>query len=116
MNRKKLARLRSEVEVLRRRRNNLRSSDLTRLALKVERKPNTSRGKEPTYESVIPGLRPLTIPGHKKINPFTGLSILQALEKDLDTWEILLDQMEKKENENRKRLPSRTVREDRDSS
>lgn len=118
MNRKKIAKLRRELESLRAGKYNLRPTDLVRFARKVGRDPDTSRGKEPTYVSVLPGTRPLSIPAHPKINPYTAESILDHLEADLDRWEDLAEAAEaeeKNKNENSKGLPSATIRKGGDS-
>jgi hypothetical protein len=116
MDKSKLEKLRNELEALRAGKYNLKTSDLTRFAGKVGRTRDTSRGKEPTYVSVIPGMRPLSIPGHRRINLHTAQSILDTLEADLNRWEELLEEKERKANENRKRLPPATIRTHRDSS
>jgi len=105
MNLRKLAQLRRELEGLRRARNNLRRSDLVRFANKVGRQPDTKRGKEPTYVSPIPGVRPLSIPSHKRINPYTADSIMDTFEDDLARWEESLEERKMKaNNEERKGL------------
>lgn len=117
MDQKLVDRLRRELEQLRSRKYNLKSSDLTRFAGKVGRKRDTSRGKEPTYVSTVsPGARPLSIPGHRKINPYTADAIMDSFEADLDRWEELLEDKETKANENSKRLPPATIRTNRNPS
>jgi hypothetical protein len=116
MNRKKIAKLRRELAELRAGKYNLKRSDIVSFAQRVGRRPDTSRGKEPTYVSVFPQQNPLSIPGHSTINPFTALKILDVLEADLDKWEDLLEEQERKEDANSKKLPPATVRTDRDPS
>jgi hypothetical protein len=118
MNKKKIAKLRRELKQLRDAKYSLKRSDLTGFAGKVGRKEDTSRGKEPTYVSVFfPELRPLSIPGHREVNPFTANSILDTLEADLDKLEAWVDEQEAKaKNENAKGLPPTTVRSDSDPS
>lgn len=118
MGRKKIAKLRRELQGLRARKYNLRPIDLVRFAKRVGRGPDTSRGKEPTYVSVLAGTRPLSIPGHPTINPYTAESILDHLEADLDIWEGLAEAAEAEEenkNEKGKELPSAPIRKSRDS-
>jgi hypothetical protein len=117
MNKHGIAKLRRELEQLRVGKYNLKSSDLTRFAAKVGRKRDTSRGKEPTYVSILlPGARPLSIPGHRKIKPYTADAIMDILEADLDRWEELLEEKEAKANEKSKRLPPATIRTNRNPS
>ncbi len=117
MNKKKVARLRRELKQLRDAKYSLKRSDLTRFAGKLGRKENTSRGKEPTYTSTFfPELRPLSIPSHREVNPFTANSILDTLETDLDKLEAWVNEQEEKaKNERKKELPPTTVRTDSDS-
>jgi hypothetical protein len=116
MDKKKIARLRRELDQLRAGKCNLKRSDLVGFARKVGRLPDTSRGKEPTYVSVLHQRNPLSIPGHQNINPYTALSILDVLEVDLNKWEDLLEERERKENENNKKLPPATICSDSDPS
>src|SRR5436309_11340066 len=98
MDKKKLGKLRRELKQLRAGKHNIKTADLTRFAGKVGRKQDRSRGKEPTYVSVaFPELNPLSIPGHKTVNPYTADSIMDIFEADLDKWEDSLDQQEAKE-------------------
>lgn len=111
-----ISNLRRELERLRSRKYNLKLADLVRFAKKIGRKRDTSRGREPTYVSVvIPGARPLSIPGHKKVNPHTANSVMDSFEADLDQWEDILEEQGGKINEERKRLPPATIRTDRNS-
>ena len=117
MNKKKIAKLRRELDGLRAGKYNLKTSDVVSLAKRIGRSRDTSRGKEPTYVSVLPRTTPLSIPGHPTINPYTANAILDVLEADLDRWQELAEQMESKEKQDEKRagLPQTAVREDRDS-
>lgn len=115
MTKRKLAKLRRELKKLRAGKYNLKSSDLTSFAKKVGRKPDTSRGKEPTYVSVIfSDLRPLSIPGHTAINPYTADSIMDTFDADLNKWASWLEKQEAKTNGESQKLPPATVRKDRD--
>ena len=83
MDKKKIARLRKRLEKLRGV-GGVRSSELVRLAAQVGRSQHP-RGKEPTWVSdMLPDARPLSIPGHRKLNRITARSILDRLEEDLD--------------------------------
>lgn len=111
MNKKKLGKLRRELEQLRAGKHNLKTIDLTRFAGKVGRKEDRSRGKEPTYVSTaFPELNPLSIPGHKTVNPYTADSIMDTFEADLDRWEDRLEEEERKTNDNSKQIPGKTIR------
>jgi hypothetical protein len=118
MNKKKIAKLHRELRQLRDAKYSLKRSDLTRFAGKVGRKEDTSRGKEPTYISVcFPELRPLSIPGHREVNPFTANSILDTLEADLKKLEAWVEEQEAKaKNDSTEGIPPKTVRPDSDSS
>jgi hypothetical protein len=84
MNAKKLDDIEREIESCRRKAN--KSRDLEKLAIALERKRFTGRGKEPTYISTaFPGAPPLTIPYHagKDLKPGTQKNILNQLETDV---------------------------------
>jgi hypothetical protein len=117
MDKKRLRKLRRELDELRIGKYNLKTSDLVRFAGKVGRKENTLRGKEPTFISVpFPELRPLSISSHKTINPHTANAILDSLEADLNKWEDSLEAQERKTNGNDKKLPPETICTDSDPS
>jgi hypothetical protein len=117
MTRKKLVKLRRELQKLRGAKYSLKTSQLTAFAGKIGRKRDSMRGKEPTYVSTaFPELNNLSIPGHPTINPFTADSIMDVFEADLDRWESWVEQQESKENENTKKLPPATIRKNRNSS
>jgi hypothetical protein len=90
MNRRKVERLRSEIDRLRGR-GGIKSVELERLAAKLGRRLS-KRGKEPTWvNDRLPTLRPVSIPNHPgDLNRHTAGSILDQLESDLDQWEALL--------------------------
>ncbi len=85
MNKRKISKLQSELESLRRRKRNIAYKELLSYANKCGRKLRSSKGKEPTYINIY--LRyhmPLSIPYHKRNMPVgTAGSILDELEKDL---------------------------------
>jgi hypothetical protein len=122
MTKRKLAKLRRELSALRARKFNLKTTDLVRFAGQLGRQQDSSRGKEPTYiSSAFPNSNPLSIPGHRTINPYTANAILDSLEVDLDRWEDLLDTQEQKgktdgkdDEKNPKELPPATLRTHRD--
>lgn len=117
MTKRKLAKLRRELESLRAGRYNLRYCELVRFAETLGRRFDPSRGKEPTYVSTpFPQLRPLSIPGHRNANPYTAGSILDSLEQDINHWEDFVEAEEaKKKNEKPKGLPPATIRKNSDS-
>jgi hypothetical protein len=89
MDRKKLDKCQRELEALRRGQQKARK--LQALAKKLGRK-KVKRGKEPTWESDLPGCYPLSIPDHggKDIPPGTCNSILDQLEGDIIAHETTL--------------------------
>jgi hypothetical protein len=116
MTKNKVAKLRRELTQLRNAKYSLKLSDLTGFAKRLGRKEKTSRGKEPTYVSILfPELRPLAIPAHTKVNPFTANSILDSLELDLGKLETWVHEEERRKDENAKRLPPAAIRPDSDS-
>lgn len=85
MDKKKLGKLRQQVQDLRLKRG-IRSRELETLASKVGRKRHP-RGKEPTWVMEDPTLRrpPLSIPNHPgDLKARTAESILDALEDDIN--------------------------------
>jgi hypothetical protein len=91
MNRKKLGRLRRELAKLREGAGGIGQRELERFAAKLGRRRRASGG-EPQWMSDEPGVRPISIPGHKTINRFTAGSILDAFEADLDRLEEQIDE------------------------
>ena len=87
MNKNKIVELRRELGKLRAKKHNIRGRDLTRFAGKLGRQRDTSRGTEPQWVTdLIPGSRPISIPGHRTINPYTAESIMDRFEEDLDSF------------------------------
>jgi hypothetical protein len=90
MKRRKLKKLRVELERLRR--SPQKASALEGLAGKLGRK-RVNRGKEPMWESEeFKNLPPLSIPHHgaKDVAPGTKKSILNQLEDDIIAWDETL--------------------------
>jgi hypothetical protein len=98
MDRAKIKRLRRQLESLRAGAFNLKPSMLIGFAESVGR-TRANRGKEPTYVSILLGRNPLSIPGHSTINGFTAKAIIKVLEADLDVWESLVEEEEKKKHD-----------------
>lgn len=91
MNRKKLIKIKQEVNGFRNR-GGVKSSEIESLAKRLGR-TKSDRGKEPTWiNSQFPHLRPLSIPHHgsKDLNKYTAGSILDQLEEDIEQWEEVL--------------------------
>jgi hypothetical protein len=91
MKRRKLEKLRRELE--RKRLSPQKANALQKLALRLGRR-KVKRGKEPTWESDLPGCYPFPIPDHggKDLPPGTRNSILNQLEdQDIAAWEGILD-------------------------
>ena len=91
MDRKKLDRLRTELETMRG--SPQRGSDVANLAIKLGRK-SVNRGKEPTYESPF-DIPVITIPNHDPLKRGTQKSILNQLEDDFIAWEAKFDHEER---------------------
>jgi len=91
MNKRKLKKLRQELDNLRVHPSNLRNTELVKFATKLGRF-KSNRGKEPTYVSdLLPQSRPISIPNHPGSFPrYTAISILDALEQDIDELEEIL--------------------------
>lgn len=88
MDQKRLDKLRREIDKLRPK-GDIKGRELRRLAEAVGRKLSP-RGKEPTWISERFPNRPLSIPGHTKVNRFTAMDILDQLEQDLDEIEATI--------------------------
>jgi hypothetical protein len=78
--------------MLRQRPANIRSLELQSLARALGRVRDTSRGKEPTFVSLLlPASRPLSIPDHPgSLKRFTAGNILDVLEQDIFALEDML--------------------------
>ncbi len=88
MNRKKLNKIRQQMEACRKR-GGIKSAELDSLAQDLGRELN-KRGKEPTWVNErFPDLHPLSIPHHgsRDLNRFTAGGIIDQLELDLERWE-----------------------------
>jgi hypothetical protein len=116
MNLDKIASLREELEGLRRGKHNLKSNDLTRFAGQLGRVPKI-RGKEPTYvQPNIPGSRPISIPGHRKVNPYTASSIMDDFESDLDAFEAIeTERIAREKQDKSKKLPPKALLQNRNT-
>lgn len=98
MTRKRLAKLRRELQDKLRHPQNTRANELISLANQVGRILD-NRGKEPTYvRASDPSLSPpLSIPNHPgEMRPLTVKSIVSALLSDCDDWDSHLDQEDDK--------------------
>lgn len=90
----KVAKLRRELESLRRR-GGIKPNELESLARSLGRAKHP-RGSEPTWVSEeFPNLRPVSIPHHggRDLNRFTAGGILDQLEVDLDLHEAQPDDL-----------------------
>ena len=96
MDRKKLNKLKGELDALRRGRHKARA--FQSLAGQLGRRMNSTRGKHPVWESYeFPDLYPLSIPDHghgKDISPGVQKTILNCLEEDIIRHEQELDDQE----------------------
>jgi hypothetical protein len=112
LTKEKIKRLRRRITELRNAKHNIRPSDLVSLAESLGRKLKKG-GKHPTYISyLLTDRNPISIPGHPTIKSPTAMSIVDDLESDIDRLSELLDEQERKANEQPKRLPPAPVRTD----
>jgi len=93
MNKRKLQRIKRQIDILRSRPNNIRSTELSKLAKSLHRR-RFDRGKEPTYVSdILPKSRPISIPNHPgAMSKFTAINILDQLEQDIFEIEEQLEE------------------------
>lgn len=105
MNRRKLAKIKKELEALAASPSGIKPTELIGLAKKLGR-TKKKRGKEPTYEREDnPRLFPaLTIPNHggKELKKITAASIIEHLLNDVDLWELHLEGFTKRHDKNDK--------------
>lgn len=86
MDRKKLKKLRRDIDSFRRR-GGINSRELEALARALGRKRHP-RGSEPVWVSELVGSHPISIPNHlTDLNRFTARNILDQLEADIDRLE-----------------------------
>ena len=92
MTRTKLQRLKRRLAMLRQRAANIHSAELQSLARALGHVRDTSRGKEPTFVSLLlPNSRPLSIPDNPgSLKRFTAGNILDVLEQDSFALEAML--------------------------
>ena len=70
---------------------NLKLDALRNIAGQIGR-VRVDQGNEPTYKSIyLPNSKPLSIPGHTKLNKFTIRNIIDILSQDLDAIEEMLE-------------------------
>lgn len=93
MNKKKLKKAKQTLAALRARPNNIRSTELQRLAKSLGRRL-FDRGHEPNYLSdLLPKSRPISIPNHPgAMARFTAENILDQLEQDIFDLEELIEE------------------------
>jgi len=70
---------------------NVKLDALNNIAKRIGR-DRVDQGNEPTYKSIyLPNSKPLSIPGHTKLNKFTVRNIIDILSQDLDAIEEMLE-------------------------
>ena len=90
MNKKKIAKLRRELQSMYDGAANVKLDALKGIAKRIGR-VKSDQGNEPTYISIyLPSSKPLSIPGHTKLNKFTVRNIIDILSQDLDAIEDIL--------------------------
>ena len=99
---KKLKKIRAEIEKLRRGPANVRHKQLARLANKLGRKRDDSKGNEPTFVNDKECWKPLSIPAQrgKSLKKGTVLKILDILEDDCLNLEEYSSEREEDGDEN----------------
>jgi hypothetical protein len=99
MTRRKIEKIRREIEGLRRK-GGVRASELESLAKRLGRR-RAKRGGEPTWVSdSLPGRPPVSVPAHPgDLNRYTARSILDQLERDLDELELAAEDAEEDDDE-----------------
>ena len=93
MNDRKLYKIKRDLDSIRNR-GGAKPSAIESLAIKLGRRKDTKRGKEPTWISeVFTDLPPLSIPHHGKVdlNKYTAGAIADQLENDVEKWEEKLE-------------------------
>jgi len=91
MNRNKITKLRRELQSIYDGAANVKLDALRNIARKIGR-VRVDQGNEPTYKSIyLPDSKPLSIPGHIKLNKFTVRNIIDILSQDLDAIEEMID-------------------------
>ncbi len=91
MNKNKIKKLRRELQSIYDGAANVKLDALRNIAKQIGR-VRADQGNEPTYISIyLPDSKPLSIPGHTKLNKFTVRSIMDILEQDLDAIEEMID-------------------------
>jgi len=91
MNKNKITKLRRELQSMYAGAANLKLDALRNIAGQIGR-VRVDQGNEPTYKSIyLPNSKPLSIPGHTKLNKFTIRNIIDILSQDLDAIEEMLE-------------------------
>ena len=91
MNKNKILKLRRELHSMYDGAANVKLDALNNIAKRIGR-DRVDQGNEPTYKSIyLPNSKPLSIPGHTKLNKFTVRNIIDILSQDLDAIEEMLE-------------------------
>jgi hypothetical protein len=91
MNKNKITKLRRELQSMYAGAANLKLDALRNIAGQIGR-VRVDQGNEPTYKSIyLPNSKPLSIPGHTKLNKYTVRNIIDILSQDLDAIEEMLE-------------------------
>lgn len=91
MNKNKITKLRRKLQSMFDGAANVKLDALRQIAKQIGRE-RADQGKEPTYKSVyLHNSKPLSIPGHTKLNKITVRNILDILSQDLDALEEMLE-------------------------
>lgn len=91
MNKNKITKLRRELHSMYNGAANVKLDALRNIAKQIGR-DRVDQGNEPTYKSIyLPNSKPLSIPGHTKLNKFTVRNIIDILGQDLDAIEDMME-------------------------
>jgi hypothetical protein len=91
MNKNKINKLRRELQSMYDGAANVKLDALRNIAKQIGR-VRVDQGNEPTYISIyLPKSKPLSIPGHTKLNKYTIRNIIDILDQDLDAIEEMIE-------------------------
>ena len=91
MDKRKIQKLRKKLEKMYNGAPNVKLEALVSVAKSIGRE-KVVQGNEPTYKNIyLPDSKPLSIPGHIKLNKYTVRNIIDILNADLDAIEENLD-------------------------
>ena len=91
MDKNKITKLRRKLQSMYNGAANVKLDALRNIAKQIGR-DRVDQGNEPTYKSIyLPNNKPLSIPGHTKLNKFVVRNIIDILDQDLDAIEDMIE-------------------------